>query len=166
MSLYPGHQHSQKECHGKTDRTMVDSFNGQVKHFGFVAVSLLLATLLTVSSQAADAKSVEQRYARITDKATKSLLLDVTRTASGKRMVTVGDRGHILYSDDSGLSWQQAKVPTIQMLTAVTFSSQKTGYAVGHDALVLKTEDGGENWTKVYSEPELQSPFLDVLVRK
>lgn len=47
-------------------------------------------------------------------------MIDVVH--AGKRLVAVGDRGHILYSDDQGNTWTQAKVPTRQLLTAV-FSS-------------------------------------------
>lgn len=76
--------------------------------------------------------------------ASQSLLLDITR--AGSRFVAVGERGHILYSDDKGESWQQASVPTRQMLTAVYFPSSLRGWAVGHDGLILMTVDGGEHW--------------------
>jgi len=76
----------------------------------------------------------------------KSLLLDITLT--GSRYVAVGARGHIIFSDDEGRTWIQAKVPVITTLTAVYFPSEKVGYAVGHDAAVLKTVDGGKTWEK------------------
>ncbi|WP_161787407.1 WD40/YVTN/BNR-like repeat-containing protein [Endozoicomonas numazuensis] len=118
--------------------------------------------MLTAVSQAADAKTTEPQFAKMSNMASKSLLLDVTRAAESARMVTVGDRGHILYSDDNGMSWNQAKVPTIQMLTAVYFPSDKIGYAVGHDAIILKTQDGGESWQRVYDDIDLEAPLLDV----
>lgn len=76
----------------------------------------------------------------------KSLLLDIT--SIGDRYVAVGARGHIIYSDDEGRTWKQGNVPTITTLTAVYFVNETTGWAVGHDAIVLKTEDGGKNWVK------------------
>ena len=73
-----------------------------------------------------------------------SLLLDITH--AGERIITVGERGHILYSDDQGSSWTQALVPTTQMLTAVHFANAQRGWAVGHDGLILVSDDGGINW--------------------
>jgi photosystem II stability/assembly factor-like uncharacterized protein len=40
---------------------------------------------------------------------------------AGERLVAVGQRGHILYSDDSGNAWQQAAVPVSADLNAVSF---------------------------------------------
>ena len=41
--------------------------------------------------------------------ASKALLNGLA--TAGKRMIAVGQRGHVVYSDDSGASWQQARVP-------------------------------------------------------
>ena len=123
-----------------------------------MAAGLFLASI----SQAAEGKVSETRFAEISDKAVTSLLIDVTRAGESSRLVTVGDRGHILYSDDNGNSWVQSKVPTIQMLTAVHFPTAQIGYAVGHDAIVLKTVNGGESWTRMYDDLSLKAPLLDV----
>lgn len=77
-------------------------------------------------------------------KAHKSLLLDVAR--AGDRLVAVGERGHIVLSDDAGATWRQAPVPVRSMLTAVYFASPTHGWAVGHDSVVLATTDGGNSW--------------------
>jgi len=71
------------------------------------------APVLAADTAAATVYSIESA------KAVESLLLDVAH--AGARLVAVGDRGHILYSDDDGASWAQAKVPTRQMLTSVFF---------------------------------------------
>ena len=68
--------------------------------------------------------------------------------SAGSRVVTVGILGHILYSDNRGKSWIQARVPVSTDLTAVYFPSPKKGWAVGHDGVVLHSEDGGATWTK------------------
>lgn len=72
---------------------------------------------------------------------------------AGGRIVAVGDRGKILYSDDDGGHWQVAASPTEVLLTGVCFADARHGWAVGHDALVLGTSDGGETWTVQYSDP-------------
>jgi photosystem II stability/assembly factor-like uncharacterized protein len=77
-------------------------------------------------------------------RATGAILLDVTR--AGQRLVAVGERGHILFSDDNGVEWQQAEVPVSVTLTAVQFPTKNKGWVVGHDGVVLHTSDGGENW--------------------
>lgn len=78
------------------------------------------------------------------DKASTGPLTAVTKV--GDRLVAVGQRGHILVSDDDGLSWLQASVPVSSDLVAVAFASDTHGWAVGHSGVVLKTEDGGLSW--------------------
>ncbi|USE38861.1 YCF48-related protein [Endozoicomonas sp. SCSIO W0465] len=130
-----------------------------------LGVLLCVAILATPQVLASSSGTVSDRPAIKSQKAANSLLLDVTRTGSGERLVSVGERGHIVYSDDHGVSWQQASVPTMQMLTAVYFPTDKVGYAVGHDAIVLQTNDGGETWQQVYADREATIPLLDVWFR-
>lgn len=67
---------------------------------------------------------------------------------AGKRIVAVGLRGHIVYSDDEGKTWTQAQVPVSSDLVAVSFADEKNGWAVGHYGVVLHTADGGASWSK------------------
>ncbi|MEQ1872015.1 MAG: YCF48-related protein [Vicinamibacterales bacterium] len=91
----------------------------------------------------------------------EALLLGVTR--AGKRLVSVGEYGNILLSDDDGKTWRQASlVPTTVTLTAVHFVDDKTGWAVGHDTVVIKTVDGGDNWAKQYGGGESDNALLSV----
>ena len=92
-----------------------------------------------------------------------SLLLD--GAAAGSRLVVVGERGHILVSTDDGASWTQAEVPTRALLTAVHMHDERTGWAVGHDAVILRTGDGGETWTLAHQAPAEELPLLDVWFR-
>ena len=92
--------------------------------------------------------------------AARALLLDVAR-AEG-RLVAVGERGHILVSDDEAHSWRQVASPTHAMLTAVHMHDGSLGWAVGHDAVILRTRDGGETWERVHHAPEEELPLLDV----
>jgi photosystem II stability/assembly factor-like uncharacterized protein len=85
--------------------------------------------------------------ARSTELATVSLLNDVTRAGDSGRLVAVGERGHIIYSDDGGASWDQASVPVSVTLTGVDFGSASHGWAVGHSGAVLHSSDSGSNWT-------------------
>ncbi|KXJ50664.1 WD40/YVTN/BNR-like repeat-containing protein [Neptuniibacter pectenicola] len=74
----------------------------------------------------------------------RSLLLAISR--AGDRLVAAGEQGVIIYSDDEALTWQQARVPSSTLLTAVHFFGKQTGWAVGHDGVVLHTQDGGQSW--------------------
>jgi photosystem II stability/assembly factor-like uncharacterized protein len=69
---------------------------------------------------------------------------------AGKRLVSVGQRGNIIYSDDRGKSWTQSVVPVSSDLVAVYFSTAKKGWAVGHDGIVLHSSDGGAAWVKQF----------------
>lgn len=78
--------------------------------------------------------------------AARSPLIGTVR--AGKRIVAVGLRGHIVYSDDDGKEWKQASVPVSTDLVAVSFPTPTHGWAVGHGGIVLRTVDGGATWTK------------------
>lgn len=90
----------------------------------------------------------------------ETLVLGVA--TAGSRVVTVGERGIIYYSDNQGTSWQQAKVPVNVLLTAVYFADARHGWAVGHDAVILATADAGATWALQNYSPELDTPLLDV----
>ena len=95
--------------------------------------------------------------------AIESLLID--GASAGSRLVVVGERGHVLVSTDGGGSWKQARVPVRALLTAVHMHDERIGWAVGHDAVILRTDDGGEAWTLVHEAPEEELPLLDVWFR-
>lgn len=88
--------------------------------------------------------SAAQQHAPIMPLASRSLLLDIT--IAGERLFVAGERGHILYSDDRGSSWHQAKVATAQMLTGIHAIDGGTAWAVGHDGVILISDDQGETW--------------------
>jgi len=108
-----------------------------------------------------DPNDSANKPAEIEPLAGSSLLLDLA--LAGQRMVAVGERGHVLLSDDQGATWRQAKsVPTRVLLTAVFFVDAEYGWAVGHDETIINTADGGETWTRSHFAPEAQQPLLDL----
>jgi photosystem II stability/assembly factor-like uncharacterized protein len=129
--------------------------------FAFAAAGILLAGIFPAAAFATDpAPDVQTEYSEIAPLATQSLMLDAV--LAGQRMVAVGERGHVLLSDDRGTSWRQARVPTRATLTAVYFIDAETGWAVGHDEVIIRSADGGETWALLHSAPQKEQPLLDV----
>ncbi len=92
--------------------------------------------------------------------AERALVLDVQRV--GDRLIAVGERGHILISDD-GQTWRQAsEVPVRATLTRVTARDGRM-WAVGHDSTILHSDDHGEHWRLQHFDPEAEQPLLDVV---
>ncbi|BBB30490.1 WD40/YVTN/BNR-like repeat-containing protein [Neptunomonas japonica] len=109
--------------------------------------SLILGCILATHSLARDATKDRLWMPPLTSQiAQQSLMLDITQ--AGDRLVAVGDRGYILFSDDLGETWQQANSPSSSTLTAITFANNKQGWTIGHDGIVLTSNDGGTNWKK------------------
>lgn len=117
--------------------------------FSRISLSLVLTVLFAFPCGAAhdfrdllDTASVKAKLAR------NSLLNGVA--VSGKRLIGVGHRGHIVVSDDQGKSWVQANVPVSSDLVAVHFPTASNGWVVGHDGVVLHSADGGITWEKQF----------------
>jgi len=68
----------------------------------------------------------------------------------GNRYFAAGEHGHIVYSDDNGKTWVQAKVPVRSTLLDIDFVNDKQGWAVGHEGVILHSSDGGETWELQY----------------
>jgi photosystem II stability/assembly factor-like uncharacterized protein len=92
-------------------------------------------------------------------KAAENRLLDVA--LAGTHLVAVGQQGVILVSED-GKSWKQAPSPVSVMLTRVRFTDERVGWALGYDATILQTSDGGQSWTLRHHDPEGRALY-DVL---
>lgn len=130
------------------------------KALSLLSVCSVLAFAAPLPLQAADAATITSIES---PKAVTSLLLDIAH--AGKRLVAVGDRGHILFSEDAGRNWVQARVPSRQLLTAVYFVDDKHGWAVGHDAQILASDDGGAIWELQHEDLKREAPLLDIWFR-
>ncbi|MFK3800183.1 MULTISPECIES: WD40/YVTN/BNR-like repeat-containing protein [unclassified Pseudomonas] len=94
----------------------------------------------------ASVPGVLERPAQLSPHAQNAVLIAVTATSA--RLVAVGERGIVVLSDDNGLTWRQANVPVSVTLTAVQFLNDQDGWIVGHGGVVLRSQDGGESWTR------------------
>lgn len=105
-----------------------------------------LFCVLSSAVQAASFADPLDTAARMSNLAASTWLLDITH--AGPRLVAVGSRGHIVYSDDNGATWKQSRVPVSVTLTAVSFPNPGQGWVVGHSGVILQSDDGGESWTR------------------
>lgn len=108
----------------------------------------LLAAAAPLVQAAGALPAALQRPALAVARPTAAHLLAIAR--AGERLVAVGERGLVIYTDDAGRHWTQAKVPVSVSLTAVRFANGKEGWAVGNMGAVLRTTDGGASWTRVF----------------
>lgn len=107
----------------------------------------------TLCAHGAPVIDVLSRPATRVAHAEKSVLLGAS--AAGARLVAVGERGIVVFSDDEGRTWRQARVPVSVTLTAVQMLDARVGYAVGHGGVVLQSTDGGQSWRKLIDGVQL-----------
>lgn len=103
------------------------------------------APLAALPALAAPVGEALQRPALAVRRPERAVLLSLAR--AGERLVAVGERGIVAFSDDGGARWRQAPCPVSVTLTMVRFADARHGVAVGHGGAVLTTADGGERWT-------------------
>ena len=124
---------------------------------------MLLAVVLAAAPAVTAPQDDEIETSLIKPLAYRSLLLDAA--AAGEMMMAVGERGHVLISRDQGANWTQVEVPTRSTLTGVFLHDEQLGWVVGHDAVILRTRDGGESWDRLFWAPEQERPLFDVWFR-
>jgi photosystem II stability/assembly factor-like uncharacterized protein len=108
--------------------------------------TLSLAPFVTRgAADAASWRDVLDTPAQKSPLAARGVLSGLAR--AGRRVVAVGQRGHVLFSDDAGQGWVQADVPVSSDLVAVHFPTPQAGWAVGHDGVVLASTDAGKTWS-------------------
>jgi photosystem II stability/assembly factor-like uncharacterized protein len=122
----------------------------------------LLLAAAAVAAPAYAAFSVDGP-ARVRAGAAKSALLDLA--LAGTRLVAVGERGHVLLSDDHGKAWRQAKsVPNRTTLTCVHATDATTLWAAGHGGIVLKSADAGDTWIQAAGKIDAPDVLLSIRV--
>ena len=80
-----------------------------------------------------------------------------------EQVFAVGARGHVLRASSSSLAdWRQSDVQTQVLLNAIQMVDQDRGWAVGHDAIILATRDGGKTWLEQHKAIVEERPVLVV----
>ncbi|MGS0680784.1 WD40/YVTN/BNR-like repeat-containing protein [Shewanella sp. 125m-7] len=117
--------------------------------------ALSVLSLIQPSYVLAQENKLEQQIQPL---AANSLVLDIVNNQ--KTLVAVGERGHAFVYQDS---WKQVSTPTNVLLTKTFFITPNKGWAVGHDATILHTQDAGLSWTLQMQSEKIEKPFLDIL---
>lgn len=129
-----------------------------------LTVILPLSMAMAAGGAAAQAPDVPVVASKPGAASTRSVMLDAAR--AGKRIVAVGERGHVLLSDDDGATFRQAAgVPLDLTLTSVSFVDDKEGWAAGHGGVIMRTGDGGEHWDLQHRDTAADQPLFSVYFR-
>lgn len=112
-----------------------------------VCMALLCILLAAGAAAAVPGADVLDTPARPSAPALKRTLSGVA--VQGTTVLAVGARGTVLVSRDGGKNWTQASVPLGADLTTVRFSAPGVAWALGHDAVLLRTNDSGSTWVRV-----------------
>ncbi|NND45234.1 MAG: hypothetical protein HKN58_07910 [Xanthomonadales bacterium] len=124
-----------------------------------ISGTALLAGFCACAILAAE-QDLDILYAERLPLATESLLLDITERPGGG-YVAVGERGHVVFSED-GQAWRQADVvPTRTTLTTVASAGDRL-WAAGHDAVIITSGDRGLTWTLQFRDRERQQSIMDL----
>jgi len=126
-------------------------------------VGVISATNSFSEGKFKDLNNQSQFNPEIRAKPDNVILLGATKI--GNRLLAVGERGRIFYSDDIATSWKQSSTPSLSTLTAVTFVNENIGIAVGHRGVILKTSDGGISWKNVKVDDDDPQAILNVWMR-
>jgi photosystem II stability/assembly factor-like uncharacterized protein len=78
--------------------------------------------------------------------------------AAGFRNFSDVGENYMIHTLDGGMSWKEQNLPkVIGDLSYVALSGNKIGWSTGWNSPVLKTTDGGENWTGLSNECNFRS---------
>jgi photosystem II stability/assembly factor-like uncharacterized protein len=89
-----------------------------------------------------------------------------TDSNTGYAVGGANSKGVILKTKDAGVSWTNMIMENLPLLTSVHFQNTNTGYAVGKNGAIIKTTEGGTEWSflssKITSKTLNATSFLNV----
>lgn len=121
---------------------------------------ILMASLFASPSFASDPLKTPSKKI---SKPESSALLALSNM--GDKLISAGERGHVIVSADNGENWEQQSLPVSVSLTDAVFFDEQIGWLTGHDGVVLKTENAGETWTLVLDGLQLNQLVADQLTQ-
>ena len=126
----------------------------------YLILTFIGFSLATLSIASASNFNLDTGFAAFSSKYNKTLINAVDK--ADNRIIGVGIHGIIIYSDDLGVNWEQATVPTTKTLTDIDCINKNVCWATGHDAYILKTTDQGQSWIIQYQDEIFDAPLLSI----
>jgi photosystem II stability/assembly factor-like uncharacterized protein len=83
----------------------------------------------------------------------QSVFLEIA--SDHQHQILVGEYGRILVRSSNDTQWLQADVPVQTTMTAVAIVDENVAWAVGHQGVILKSQDGGKSWQKKFDGIQL-----------
>lgn len=83
---------------------------------------------------------------------------------AGDHYLAGGAKGRILVNDAPTGEWSHAEVDVTHgsPVTRIVPVDEQHVFAVGHNLMILRSEDGGERWQNVHIDLETPEPLLDI----
>tara|TARA_R110000744_G_scaffold114968_3_gene215011 strand:+ start:5443 stop:6576 length:1134 start_codon:yes stop_codon:yes gene_type:complete len=134
----------------------------RLSYIAFSVINLFLLTQLNVA-EAKSSLDLLELPAKQSALASKSVLMAMTPMKNA--VLAVGERGHIISWKDKA-DWQQQQSPVSVSITNVTLLSDGSKIAVGHDGVILKTENKSTSWRKVFTGAELTRLKIEQLKKQ
>ncbi|MDX1670391.1 MAG: hypothetical protein R3194_13295, partial [Limnobacter sp.] len=137
---------------------------------GCAVAMAMIGTAIPLSAKANETVDLLELPSVMAPKAAKALALNITR--QNNHLMVVGERGIILnhklgeskpegaVEDSQGRWWLQANVPVSVNLTAGAFASDTLAFAVGHDGVILRSKDAGQNWELIFDGTDANEQVL------
>lgn len=143
-----------------TRDVIVDAYNTIRYENQLIATSEDVASVEFISDQIGFVGTVDGKVFKTINQG-NTWTLSISPTAEAINVIEfptssigfIGANNGLFKTIDGGNSWVQVESYPI---TSISFPTLDVGYAVGGDGFVLKTEDGGDYWTRYYRQ---NSPF-------
>lgn len=120
----------------------------------FIRLSAILILLHSITS-------AQNPWTRISPVPQENTITDLTIIPGSGRLVAVGERSTVMFSDNQGADWEIKLNPAgmNNQFTAkgICFVSETTGFIHGSGGTILKTTDGGNTWAlkhQKYTDPD------------
>jgi photosystem II stability/assembly factor-like uncharacterized protein len=111
-----------------------------------VGSCLILVSPFLIASNAIQSDRLDVP-AVLSGQVTRTLKLSVA--SHDNTVVAVGLRGEVSVSSNAGGSFSQSKVMLSSDLTTTRFTQDGSLWVLGHDAVLLRSDDLGQNWQRI-----------------
>jgi photosystem II stability/assembly factor-like uncharacterized protein len=127
-------------------------------------VAFAAGSSCTVFRSGLPANSTSWRSQQLVSGATRTTYFYDISTFDGTNIITVGSRGYIYYSTNSGSSWTSASSGVTISIFCVAHGDAQTAITAGASGFVSRTTNGGSTWTtlQVYGSATITTQYKSI----